>query len=59
MPRHKLTDPTAGCGRGMRNPAEGKLRNPLVNGEKGKKLVGNRKDLLKGMGMKEPRSPLR
>ena len=58
MPRHKLTDPTAGRGREMRNPAESKLRNPLVNGEKGKKLVGSRKDLLKGMGMKEPKSPL-
>jgi len=58
MPRPRLADPTVGCGRGMRNPAEGKLRNPLVNGEKGRRLVGNRKNLLKGTGMKEPRSPL-
>jgi len=59
MPRLRLTDPTAGCRKEVRNPAVGKLRNPLVNGERGKKLVGSRKNLLKGTGMKEPRSPLR
>ena len=43
---------------GLKSPVNGKLENPLTNGEKTKKLKEMHKRNLAASGLREPKSPI-